>query len=394
MQIFAEHAPSLAVADERALLAEALERQPGSAAVRLRLAALSIGVDAFDEAIALLENNASDYEALMLLAAAAMARKEEGDDAIATDAARRAIETSRNAGQRSRALLTRAKQLVRDNQRQAAIALLEEALRLDPTNLNAFERLTIQLFHEGRQEDVLALTDKRLAAGALPTQILAARAMALAKLHRIDEARSVAGVDQFLFQQKISPPEGWDDLPAFNAAVMQELRANPTIRSGRYGTASKASKRIDAPATADAPAIRALLAEISRIVQDYAVSLRGINHPWIAAMPERATLKSWCVMTGAEGHEDWHMHPAGWLSGGYYPQVPQAIELGSSQAGCLAIGLSEGIVGGDIADAFGQILVRPAAGMLSLFPSHSYHRTFPHQTDEQRVCIAFDICPA
>jgi len=29
-----------------------------------------------------------------------------------------------------------------------------------------------------------------------------------------------------------------------------------------------------------------------------------------------------------------------------------------------------------------------------LFPSHIYHRTFPHYADGRRICIAFDFWPA
>ena len=43
--------------------------------------------------------------------------------------------------------------------------------------------------------------------------------------------------------------------------------------------------------------------------------------------------------------------------------------------------------------SLGETLVRPRPGMLILFPSHAYHRTFAHGTDGSRICMAFDLWP-
>ena len=42
-----------------------------------------------------------------------------------------------------------------------------------------------------------------------------------------------------------------------------------------------------------------------------------------------------CVMTEAEGHERWHMHPDGWLSGGYYPLVSPRSDGDNAKGGSL-----------------------------------------------------------
>ncbi len=56
-----------------------------------------------------------------------------------------------------------------------------------------------------------------------------------------------------------------------------------------------------------------------------------------------------------------------------------------------------GLIGAAASEQFGDTLVRPEAGLLTLFPSHAYHRTYPHQQDgpdAQRICLAFDLIPA
>jgi hypothetical protein len=98
-------------------------------------------------------------------------------------------------------------------------------------------------------------------------------------------------------------------------------------------------------------------------------------------------------MTDAEGFELWHVHQFGWISGVYYVDIPEAVTEGDDKGGCIAFGLPDDMVGEEAAAAFGEILVRPTPGLLMLFPSHTYHRTFAHGADERRICLAFDIQP-
>jgi hypothetical protein len=151
--------------------------------------------------------------------------------------------------------------------------------------------------------------------------------------------------------------------------------------------------RLDAPSATGTPLWTALLGDISRTIEGWANALPSAVHPWLAARPERAVLRSWCVMTGASGFERWHMHPDGWLSGGYYPAVPCERGPDAEKSGSIAFGLPEGLAGAVTAERFGELAIRPEIGELFLFPSHLYHRTYPHGTAGQRICIAFDIIP-
>ena len=37
-------------------------------------------------------------------------------------------------------------------------------------------------------------------------------------------------------------------------------------------------------------------------------------------------------------------------------------------------------------------IVKPEIGTMVLFPSSLYHSTVPFTSDEERICIAFDLC--
>jgi hypothetical protein len=73
--------------------------------------------------------------------------------------------------------------------------------------------------------------------------------------------------------------------------------------------------------------------------------------------------------------------------------VPESIAHGESEAGCIALGLPADLVGEYAAAAYGTGVVRPQSGLLLMFPSHTYHRTFPHGERDRRICVAFDLKP-
>ena len=69
------------------------------------------------------------------------------------------------------------------------------------------------------------------------------------------------------------------------------------------------------------------------------------------------------------------------------------IANGTGREGCIAFGLPEEIIGDDNALALGEIVKRPRTGLMMIFPSHTYHRTYPHHGDGRRICYAFDTIP-
>ena len=400
MLIRPEPAKALSARQECAILTHAVARNPGSASLRLRLARLLNQLDAFDEAIAVLTApdaatpNSPDYGACMALAAAWFRRDQPGDTVRAHHTAIRAEALATTSTQRSAALADQGKALLRLDRLNAARDRLTEALRRDPGNMPACRRLATELLRTGDTEAVIAMTDRLAAQGIGHARLFMARMLAFAQLDRIAEARAIIDPERFRHRRILTPPLGWADIAAFNTALVEELKTHPGLRYERHGTASRSTWRIDALATGAAPIARALLAQIAETAERHVAALSDIAHPWLAARPDRGELRSWCVITEGEGFEQWHAHPFGWMSGVYYAQVPDTVVTGSDAGGCIAFGLPDGLIGADRAAQFGEDLVRPQPGLLMLFPSHSYHRTFPHGAEDRRICVSFDIWPA
>ena len=268
-----------------------------------------------------------------------------------------------------------------------------DALEADIANKDAYKRLAMLDFQTGRTEAALDYAEELTASGILHARVLGVRPLALAKLGRIDEAREAFAFDAFLHQTILSPPSGWPSIEAFNRDLAAEIMAHPGIRYERYGVASAHTWRIDEPSIATSRLVPLLQQLIQTEGAAYVDRLGGAGHPWLRARPGSAFLHNWCVVTDGDGFEEWHVHQNGWLSGAYYIDVPDFIVDGEGPAGCVAFGLPEDIVGEDAHAAFGASMFRPRSGLLMLFPSHSFHRTFAHRGDRRRICFAFDIAP-
>jgi Flp pilus assembly protein TadD len=395
IRIVPEPARPLTLREECEVLRVAVRRKPDLPELRQRLARLLNQIDAFDECIALLgtlEQGERDYESVMQTVFALFAREAPGDNEKAEALCKQAVAMASTDRECALALADEAKALNRQGRTQPALNRLEQALAIDPRCAIALKRYAGHLLETEEFAAVLALTEELQALGVTHCRLFATRAAAFGRLGRIEEARELIGLD-FVYRGTIEPPAGWTSLSDFNATVAGELTSNPGFRFGRYGTASEKSWRVDTPAAGRTPAIRALLKAIAETAERHVASLSGRSHPWISVRPVKATLHSWSIITEADGHENIHLHSRGWMSGTYYPLMPAAVVEGTDKAGCFAFAVPENLFGKEAARAIGETLVRPHVGLLTFFPSHAYHRTYPHGAEGRRICISLDIAP-
>ncbi|MDB5070007.1 MAG: hypothetical protein JWM87_1118 [Candidatus Eremiobacteraeota bacterium] len=193
-------------------------------------------------------------------------------------------------------------------------------------------------------------------------------------------------------------PARWFDaaqLPVvrdFNRRLAAELLAHParTALSATKSTSGTGS-RIDELELAGGPLVRELLGLVRHAVDAYADERKAaVSHPMIAHRPASAALSSWAVAVERDGHEGWHLHPDGWLSGVYYVHVPETDTRAGGRAGAIEFGPHP--FAGTREDApWPRRHVAPRAGLLLLFPSYYGHRTWPTGVDEPRLCVAFDV---
>jgi uncharacterized protein (TIGR02466 family) len=278
--------------------------------------------------------------------------------------------------------------------RIAARNFLSQALGHNPLNADAFRRLALLAIGEGDPAEAEALADGMLVANRHQTWALTIRAAALMALGDRVGAQDTLGLDRFALEGLLPTPDGWASLADFNRALAAELETHPGLRFERYGTAAVSSWRIDEPLLQNrSPIFAQLQDELRNVIKTHVESLIGSDHPFLQARPFCAKLNSWVVLAGSDGHESWHVHPEGWLSGVYYVDAPLSVTSGNTTNGCLEFAIQPYDDDGLDAPPARCRVLRPRPGAFMLFPSCNYHRTRPMNEAGRRICVAFDVVP-
>lgn len=284
----------LTIRHELLVVRAAYERTP-TPTLRRKLAAL---LTFNDEMLAVTELLAGKDDLTpreeIFLGQAWLALETPDGDERAYAAASRAMSRSDEPEARANALALRAKAETRLGNINAARLTLPESLALDPHNKDACKRAAAIALAEKDSATVLSLYADLAQRGAAHSRLFAAQALAHAQRGEIDAARDIIGADQFFSAEKLLPPQGWPSIESFNAALADELVTHPELRFNRYGAASESSWRIDTMPNAAAPLARVLIESISEAIGQHVARFAASRHPWAAARPDTALLRSWC----------------------------------------------------------------------------------------------------
>jgi uncharacterized protein (TIGR02466 family) len=132
--------------------------------------------------------------------------------------------------------------------------------------------------------------------------------------------------------------------------------------------------------------------EIRLLIKRYYDHYKNEDSIFIKAFPKNIEFSSsWFVKMQSGGHLSSHIHEEGWISGAVYLAIPQ--EKKQPDEG----GIELSIDGDDyprMHDNFEKKLYLPQVGDVIFFPSSVFHRTIPFSSNEERICIAFDLKPA
>lgn len=156
--------------------------------------------------------------------------------------------------------------------------------------------------------------------------------------------------------------------------AMRAASPGPAGRTNRQGWNSAAMDVLEQPIFAPLQqAIRAACAS----------ALREMGVPDIAFH-----LQSWINMHDRGGFNFLHVHEGSLLSGSFYLKVPPG--SGKFVFRDPRPGVVHGYAKGAVVNGYSDIHLAPDAGLLVLFPCWMEHYVEPHNSDEPRICIAFN----
>lgn len=273
---------------------------------------------------------------------------------------------------------------------QAALRHAQTALRLAPDSDLAISILAEANLAAGRPDAALAAAERLRAMAPLNQHALALEATAWRLLgdpryaERSDYASLVRTFD-------LTDPD-WKSQGEFLAALtagldrLHVMKAHPVGQSLRGGAQTNQNLQRSAN-----PAIRSFFRAIAAPIGAYMDSLGPGDDPVRARNTGRYRISgAWSVNLQPGGHHVDHLHPAGWLSSAFYVDVPPAVE-GGGREGWLRFG-KPGIPTDPALEA--EHWVKPAPGLLVLFPSYMWHGTEPFGGEQRRLTLAFDVAPS
>ncbi len=274
-----------------------------------------------------------------------------------------------------------------------ARAAYEVALAINPDDPEAWHHLSRVCMFEGDWDRALEAADYSLARDPGNTQLLSFKSVAFAELGQKGESESLVDFDRLIAVKDFSAPDGYADMKAFNEALCAHSLAHPSLVFEPEGKSTRHGHQTTNLAEGDQGPMAPLLKMIDAAAHDYqATHAIDPAHPFLAQRPERWDCYIWATVLDSQGHQAAHLHPSGWLSGVYYPKVPDVIGSDpDGQPGWIEFGRAE-----PYPEAKAEHPVKtyqPREGMVVLFPSYFYHRTIPFEADQQRISIAFDLIP-
>ena len=140
------------------------------------------------------------------------------------------------------------------------------------------------------------------------------------------------------------------------------------------------------------PAFKQLHDALVNTINRYFLRYQNEGNEFIRSFPKDISFSSaWYVKMQSGGHLSSHIHETGWLSGAVYLEVPK--DSGpDGQEGAIELS-SDGDEYPRLHDEFEKKVILPNVGDVIFFPSSVFHRTIPFNSNEERICIAFDVNP-
>jgi uncharacterized protein (TIGR02466 family) len=255
-----------------------------------------------------------------------------------------------------------------------------------PSDYKSMGIVATALLQKGELEQLWTLCAALFARGAWGGYLPSAMALAATKSEQFQQIESLIDWPRWFCAKQLAAPAGFNEGLTAELLAHKSLAPLPSTRA-TIGT----GQRVDHLELFAGDFAQELLDRICETVEAYVAERQDQKpHPMIVHQPDKVTVSSWALSVRDDGHETWHIHPSGWLSGVYYVQIPEMKFSGFDPAGAIEFGPYP-FSSKKQCPAWPTRCVEPQAGLLLLFPSYYGHKTWPTGVGDSRVCVAFDV---
>jgi uncharacterized protein (TIGR02466 family) len=271
-----------------------------------------------------------------------------------------------------------------------AMAVFARAIEADPDDPEATSSLADVLVQRDEPRDAVAACDAFLGRHPIDASVLAAKSIALNECGDRQAVKQLVDIDRFVTPVRHDKAPGFKDIGAFNAAIVDHVTNHPTLVVAPISHATRLGKHTADLTVKPKGPIAAFERLVGKTVDAFVRNLGGGEHPFVAHRPRRWHLAVWAIVLEGRGYQVSHIHRTAWLSGVYYPLVPDIVRDGG-KAGWIEFGEPGPEYHWSAAPE--TRIFQPEPGLMVLFPSYMFHHTIPFESDQTRISIAFDVVP-
>ena len=281
---------------------------------------------------------------------------------------------------------------LQDNGRLSeAAATFARATEANPDDAEAISSLADVLVQREEPEAAVTACENFLMQHPGNTSVLAAKSVALNERGDTTTVQQLVDLDRFVALVCHDKAPGYKSLDAFNAAMVDHAVNHPSLNLSPTSHATRLGKHTADLTQKPKGPVSAFEKMIGKAVDEFVRRLdTDTTHPFIAHRPRKWHLAVWAIVLEGKGYQVSHIHRTAWLSGVYYAQVPEIVHQ-DGQKGWIEFGEPGPEYHWSAAPKTRRI--KPKPGLMVLFPSYTFHRTIPFESDQTRISIAFDVVP-
>lgn len=275
-----------------------------------------------------------------------------------------------------------------------AIAIYQRLLDQQPGSVPQWADLAFANLCAGHPQEALIASNRGLDLKINDTSCLAFKSTALNHLGMREEAAELLDFDRLIYQKQFDAPAGFTSIEEFNQALFDHVKNHSTLKASKMNrglTAGEGTQELfDGEIT---PVLETFQSMIGSAIEGYKATVPiDTDHPFLTSQPAAVHVTCWATLFKSSGFMDTHFHPPGWVSGVYYPQLPEVVDADTqSHQAWIEFGRAYYRIGSK--DTPPVKVIKPNAGLMILFPSYFGHRTIPFESSKDRMSVAFDILP-
>ena len=138
----------------------------------------------------------------------------------------------------------------------------------------------------------------------------------------------------------------------------------------------------------DYPFIKSIKKALEAKIELYKTKFKDSEQGFIRNWPEDYTLQAWMLAMKTGGFIKPHNHRYGWITGSFYLQVPKTCE--NNNAGNISFSY-QGPEYPVNNKNFNSTIKKIETRDICIFPSSLFHQTIPFKSQEDRICLVFDL---